>query len=93
MTRADDVQMALTRDVLAKSSFERQSAVSAFPLIVHNLAVVMREALNIMDTACHTPETMRAYEFLVNQYEKEILACFRQMFGRDLFEKTDDDEH
>jgi hypothetical protein len=72
--------LAIIRERLAISSWERQRAVAEFPLIV---AQVAKDMKRIMDELAHTEQTQQTTEAL-DYMESIIRDAYRSTFGREL---------
>jgi hypothetical protein len=73
-------QLAIIRERLAISSWERQRAVCSFPLMVAQVASDMQK---VMDAQAYTERTTETVAML-EHYEAIIRDAYRTQFGREL---------
>lgn len=79
-SRTKAIVLAIIRERLAISSWERQRAVAEFPLIV---AQVAKDMKRIMDELAYTEQTQQTTEAL-DYMESIIRDAYRSTFGREL---------
>lgn len=79
-SRSRATALAIIRERLAISSWERQRAVAEFPLIVAQVAKDMKRLMDELAYTEHSAETTEALDYM----ESVIRDAYRSTFGREL---------
>jgi hypothetical protein len=79
-SRSRATALAIIRERLAISSWERQRAVAEFPLIVAQVAKDMKRIMDELSYTEHSAEATEALDYM----ESIIRDAYRSTFGREL---------
>jgi hypothetical protein len=79
-SRTKATALAIIRERLAISSWERQRAVAEFPLVVAQVAHDMKRLMDELAYTEHTPKTVETLDYM----ESVIRDAYRSTFGREL---------
>lgn len=88
-TKSETLNSAFTREVILKSEYHRQYAVSMFPLKVAHLAEAPSTSLRYC-TEGADPRLISDVNEYRNRLEKEIRKCFFDQFGVAMIPYIDD---